>query len=74
MAQQVKDPALPQLWHRLQLWHRFNPLTWELPHAACVTKKKKQNKTKQNKTKQNNIYLENKESSYYLKYDKRKSK
>ena len=25
VAQQVKDPVLPQLWCRLQLWHRFNP-------------------------------------------------
>ena len=24
-AQQIKDPALTQLWHRSQLWLRFNP-------------------------------------------------
>ena len=25
MAQWVKDPVLPQLWHRLQLWLEFDP-------------------------------------------------
>ena len=25
MVQQFKDPALTQLWYRLQLWHGFSP-------------------------------------------------
>ena len=34
--QWVKDPALPQLWHRSQL-----QLAWELPYATGATKKEK---------------------------------
>ena len=34
VAQQVKDPALPQLWHRSQLQLRFNPWSGELPYAT----------------------------------------
>ena len=39
MTQWVKDPALPQLWHRLQLWLRFDP--WpENSHMLLVWPKK----------------------------------
>ena len=38
VARQVKDPMLPQLWHRLQL--QVRSLTQELPHATGVTKKR----------------------------------
>ena len=45
MAQQVKDPALLQLWHGSQLQLGFDPfLAWELPYAMGVEiKKKKEN-------------------------------
>ena len=26
----VKDPALPHLWRRSQLWLRYNPWSWNL--------------------------------------------
>ena len=40
-VQWVKDPALLQLWYRLQLWLGISPsLAWELPYAAGVAKKK----------------------------------
>ena len=39
VAQEVKDPALPELWHSLQVQFRPNP--WELPLAIYATKKKK---------------------------------
>ena len=38
MAQQVKDPALPHL------WHRFDP-GLGLPRAVSVAKKKKKKKS-----------------------------
>ena len=40
MAQQVKDPDLPQLWRRSKLRLRCDP--WQLPHALgeAITKKK----------------------------------
>ena len=44
MAQEVKDPALPELWHSLQVQFRPNP--WELPLAIYATKKKKKKKKK----------------------------
>ena len=34
VVQQIKDPALPQLGLRPQLWS----LSWELPHAAGMAK------------------------------------
>ena len=42
VAQEVKDPALPELWHSLQVQFRPNP--WELPLAIYATKKKKKKK------------------------------
>ena len=39
----VKALALSLLWLRLLLWHRFDPLAWEPPHATN-TAKKPQNK------------------------------
>lgn len=37
VAQQVGDPALLQLWHRLQF--RVRSLAWELPHGMGEAKK-----------------------------------
>ena len=57
MAQWVKDPALPQLWYRLQLWLRSDP--W--PGTSVFhTVAKKENKTKQNKTKTSYYRSDNK--------------
>ena len=36
MAQQVKDSALSQWWHRSQLWAWIQSLGWELPYAKGV--------------------------------------
>ena len=49
MAQWVKDLALPQLWHRLQLQLGFNPWPREFPYAVggVKTKKNKQTNKKQ---------------------------
>ena len=33
MAQQVKDPVLLQLWHRLQLWCGFKPRNFNMPQV-----------------------------------------
>ena len=40
--QQVKDLALPQLWHRLPLWLRFDPWpgTFHMPWVQLKKKKK----------------------------------
>ena len=47
LALWVKDPELPWLWHRLAAVAPIQPLAWELPYAAQVTlKRKEQNKTK----------------------------
>ena len=43
---EFKDPALPQLQHRLQLWLGVNPWPGELPYALGVALK---NKTKKQK-------------------------
>ena len=43
-AQWVKDPALPQLWHRLQAAAQIQSLTWKLLYAASAAKKNKQTK------------------------------
>ena len=41
----LKDPALLQLWWRLQMWLRFQSLVQELPYAhVCGPKKKKKKK------------------------------
>ena len=46
LAQWVKDPALPQLWRRLQLQRRSDP--WlETPYAAGQPKTKTKNSKKQ---------------------------
>ena len=45
LVQWVKDPALPQLWHRLQLQLRLTPGP-ELPYAAGVAEKEKKKKKK----------------------------
>lgn len=34
MVQRNKDPTQAQLWHRSQVWRRFNPWPGKLPHAA----------------------------------------
>ena len=36
VAQQVKDSALSQWWHRSQLWAWIQSLGWELPYAKGV--------------------------------------
>ena len=36
VAQQIKDPALSWQWFVSLLWHRFDSLAWELPHASGV--------------------------------------
>ena len=47
MAQWVKDPELPQLWHRSQLWLRFDPwpgnfhMPWVQPEKKKKEKKRK---------------------------------
>ena len=41
MAQRVKDLVLSLQQLELLLWHRFQSLAWELPHALGVAKKKK---------------------------------
>ena len=43
VAQQVKDQALPQLWHRSQLWLRFDPWprNFHVPQVWLGKKKKK---------------------------------
>ena len=41
MAQQVKDPALPKLWHRSQLWLRFSPWPGNFHIATGIEEKKK---------------------------------
>ena len=35
----LKNPALLQLWCKLQLWLGFNPWAWECPQAAGVAMK-----------------------------------
>lgn len=51
MTQLVKDPALPHLWHRVQMWLGFNSLAWKLPYSVGVAKKerKKRNQMRLNK-------------------------
>ena len=44
VAQWIKDPALLQLWYRLQLWLRFQSPAWELPYATGAGKNKSINK------------------------------
>ena len=49
-GQWVKDPALLQLWHRLQMWFRFDPGPGtSICHGYCQ-KRKKQNKQKTHNT------------------------
>ena len=36
----LKDPALPRLWCRSQLWLGFNPWAQELPYAVGAAIKK----------------------------------
>ena len=45
-AQWVKDPALPQLWHRSQMWLRFNLWPQKHPYAMHVAEKEKKKKKK----------------------------
>ena len=40
-AQQVKDPSLLWLWHRLAATAPIQPLAWELPYIAGVALKDK---------------------------------
>lgn len=46
LGQRVKDPALPQLWCRLQLQLRFDLQPRELPFAAGAAFKKKLKKSR----------------------------
>ena len=48
-AQWVKDPVLPQLWHRSPLWFGSEP--WPGNSKCREAAKTKQNKTKQKKKK-----------------------
>ena len=41
LAQQVKNPALLQLWYRLQLWLGFDPWPRELLYAMGAVEKEK---------------------------------
>lgn len=41
MTQWSKDLALPQLWHRLQLWLRFDPWQGNFHMLQLQAKKKK---------------------------------
>ena len=41
LLQWVKNPVLPQLWHRLQLHLGFLSQAWELPYARQASKKEK---------------------------------
>ena len=41
MAQQVKDPALPQPWRRLKLWYGFDPWPGNFHMPQMWPKKKK---------------------------------
>ena len=45
MVQWIKDLALLQLWHRLQLWCGFDPWPWNF-HMPQVQPKKFKNKNK----------------------------
>ena len=47
VAQKVKDPALLLLWHRLQLWYRFNPWPRNFQCHGCGHKKKKKKKKRE---------------------------
>ena len=40
-AQRVKDPALLQMWHRLQLWLQFDPWPGNFHVLQVQLKKKK---------------------------------
>ena len=35
LVQWVKDPVLPQLWHRLQLWLKFDPWGMFICHGVA---------------------------------------
>lgn len=41
LAQWVKDMALPQLWHRSQLWIRFDPWLRNFQYATGAAKNEK---------------------------------
>ena len=50
VAQWVKDPALSLLQPGSLLWHEFQSLPQELPHAMGMEKKKKKKKEKSSYT------------------------
>ena len=39
LAQWVKDPALPQLWHRVQMWLGFSSWPGNFPYATGAAEK-----------------------------------
>ena len=41
LAEWVRDPALPWMWHRPAAVALIRPLAWELPHAADAALKSK---------------------------------
>ena len=47
LAQWVKDPTLPELWHRLQAAAPTGPLAWEAPYAVSAALKRQKQKTKE---------------------------
>ena len=49
LAQWVKDPVLPQLWLRLQLWLEPDPWPQGTPYALGSQKRKKKKKKKKRK-------------------------
>ena len=59
MAQWVKDLALLQLWHKLQLWFRFSPWprNFHMPWVQPLKKKKKRKKKKRKKANATVLWL-----------------
>ena len=47
MAQWVKDPMLPQLWCRSQLWLGISPWPGNAPYAMDVAEKRKTRRVKE---------------------------
>ena len=58
LAQWAEDPALPQLWNRLQMWPQMCSVAGSIPSQGtficqgCAKKGKNKNKTKQKNTHQ----------------------
>ena len=57
MAQQVKDLALPQLWHRSQLWLGFHPWPRNFHVLQRYPEKKRKEKRKEKERKEKKQYI-----------------